>query len=75
MRSLGEAIQNGASVTEAWNAALPAAKAGAEATAGMVSQKGRSSKLGERSRGHEDPGAASMYLILRAAGGALSRAR
>ncbi len=31
----------------------------------MLSKKGRSSKLGERSRGHIDPGAASSALIFR----------
>ena len=75
VRGFGEAAREGLGVTEAWNAALPAAEAGAEATADMVSRKGRSSKLGERSRGHKDPGAASMHLILRAAGEALSQAR
>ena len=33
-------------------------------TKDMLSKKGRSSKLGERSRGHIDPGAASSALIL-----------
>ena len=31
----------------------------------MLSKKGRSSKLGERSKGHIDPGAASSALIFR----------
>ena len=35
------------------------------ATKEMLSKKGRSSKLGERSRGHIDPGAASSALIFR----------
>ena len=30
----------------------------------MVSKKGRSSKLGERSKGHIDPGAASSAMII-----------
>ena len=39
-----------------------------EATSGMIGTKGRSSKLGERSRGHRDPGAVSTVLVLSAAG-------
>lgn len=41
-----------------------AATAGAEATKGMVATKGRSARLGERSLGHIDPGAASAAIIL-----------
>ena len=41
-----------------------AAKAGAEATKAMVATKGRSSRLGERSLGHVDPGAVSAAMIL-----------
>jgi len=38
-----------------------------ESTRDLISQKGRSSRLGERTRGHIDPGAASSYLIIEAA--------
>lgn len=55
-------------LAEAWSAALSAADAGAKATADMVAAKGRSSKLGERSLGHPDPGATSMVYILTAVG-------
>jgi dihydroxyacetone kinase len=51
---------------------MPAAEKGAESTANMVSTRGRAAKLGERSRGHKDPGAVSMLYVLRAAGEALS---
>jgi dihydroxyacetone kinase len=60
-----------APLAEAWQNALPAAAAGAAATADMVARRGRSSKLGERSRGHRDPGAVSMTYLLQAAGDAL----
>jgi len=40
------------------------AKAGWESTEDMVANLGRSSRLGERSRGILDPGATSCYLIL-----------
>ncbi len=44
--------------------ALKAAEAGREATKAMVASKGRSARLGERSIGHVDPGAASAALII-----------
>ena len=37
---------------------------GAEATRSMVATKGRSSRLGERSLGHIDPGAASAAMVV-----------
>lgn len=45
-------------------AAARAAAEGAESTKGMVAAKGRSARLGERSLGHMDPGAASAALIV-----------
>ena len=41
------------------------------ATRDMVATRGRASFLGERSRGHEDPGAASATLLVEAVCGAL----
>ena len=35
------------------------------ATIPLVARKGRASYLGERSAGHQDPGATSSYLLLR----------
>lgn len=52
-------------------AAAQAAEAGARATIPLVARKGRASYLGERSAGHEDPGAASAALLMRALAGAL----
>jgi phosphoenolpyruvate---glycerone phosphotransferase subunit DhaL len=43
-----------------------AAEAGALATIPMLATKGRASYLGERSIGHQDPGATSSALLLRA---------
>ncbi|MGF0116313.1 dihydroxyacetone kinase subunit DhaL [Promicromonospora sp. Marseille-Q5078] len=48
-------------------AAADAADAGATGTIPLVATKGRASYLGERSAGHEDPGARSTALLLRAA--------
>ncbi len=48
-------------------AAAEAAEAGAVATDPLVARKGRASYLGERSAGHQDPGATSSYLLIRCA--------
>lgn len=47
----------------ALRASLAAAEAGMKATIPMLATKGRASYLGERSIGHQDPGATSAYLI------------
>ncbi|GGB43647.1 dihydroxyacetone kinase subunit L [Lentibacillus populi] len=44
--------------------AVTAAKEGMHATKDLASRKGRSSRLGERSIGVQDPGATSAYYIL-----------
>jgi len=51
---------------EALLRAKEAAQKGMESTRKMVSKRGRSSRLGERTRGHIDPGAASSYYIIEA---------
>jgi dihydroxyacetone kinase-like protein len=45
--------------------ASQAAEEGMKATIPLLATKGRASYLGERSRGHQDPGATSSWLILR----------
>ena len=40
---------------------------GVRATVPLVARKGRASYLGERSAGHQDPGATSSWLLLEAA--------
>jgi triose/dihydroxyacetone kinase / FAD-AMP lyase (cyclizing) len=57
-----EALQTGSP-----QSALAAAEAGAVATAQMEPRRGRSSYLGARALGHEDPGAAAAVIWLRAA--------
>ncbi|PPK64228.1 dihydroxyacetone kinase subunit DhaL [Actinokineospora auranticolor] len=47
-------------------AAATAAERGAESTIPLVARKGRASYLGERAIGHQDPGARSTALVLRA---------
>ena len=59
-------IDAGGDLAEATRAAADAAARGLQATVGMQARKGRASYLGPRTIGHEDPGAASTVLILRA---------
>ena len=54
----------GATLAAATAAARDAAAAGAAATIPMLATKGRASYLGERSIGHQDPGATSSALLL-----------
>jgi dihydroxyacetone kinase-like protein len=51
---------------EIWRCAIEAGEAGAIATRSMVAVRGRAAKLGERSLGHMDPGAASAVIVLKA---------
>jgi dihydroxyacetone kinase-like protein len=62
-------IDTGGDLAEATRAAADAAARGLQETAGMQARKGRASYLGPRTIGHEDPGAASTVLILRALAG------
>jgi len=68
VRALREAVTAGSGLAEAIAAAVEAAAVGARATVPMQARKGRASYLGERSIGHEDPGAASTTLIIAALG-------
>lgn len=54
-----------ASLDEALAAITTAAKFGMENTKDMVAAVGKAKTLGERSLGHPDPGAISMYLIFK----------
>jgi dihydroxyacetone kinase-like protein len=71
-RALRAAVEAGAPLGEALEAAASAAADGARATVPMQARKGRASYLGERSIGHEDPGAASSALVVAALGRALT---
>jgi dihydroxyacetone kinase-like protein len=55
------------SLADALAAAADAADKGRDATVEMLARKGRASYLGERSIGHQDPGATSAALLVRAA--------
>jgi phosphoenolpyruvate---glycerone phosphotransferase subunit DhaL len=62
-----EALRAGGGLGEALTRSADAAEEGMKATTPMEARKGRASYLGPRSVGHQDPGATSTYLLLRAA--------
>lgn len=64
--ALEKALSDGASLADGLKAASAAADTGRDATTPMLARKGRASYLGERSIGHQDPGATSTALILAA---------
>ena len=70
VRALSEGLAGGASLGAAVTAARSAAEEGMRATVPLQASKGRASYLGERSIGHQDPGATSTALLF----GALERA-
>ena len=59
-------IADGEPLAQAVDAAAAAAEVGMRATIPLQARKGRASYLGERSVGHQDPGATSTALIMRA---------
>ncbi|MCL6444037.1 MAG: dihydroxyacetone kinase subunit L [Alicyclobacillus sp.] len=61
---LRESFESGIPFSTALQKMLEAAKDGMESTARMKSQVGRSSRLGDRSVGYQDPGATSSYLMI-----------
>ncbi len=65
--ALSKAAAESTSFTDALKAAESAAEKGMKATIPLVARKGRASYLGERSAGHQDPGATSTYLLMKTA--------
>lgn len=66
VNALRERLGEGATLQRALDGAAAAAEEGMRATIPMQARKGRASYLGERSVGHQDPGATSTALIVRA---------
>jgi dihydroxyacetone kinase-like protein len=66
VRVLRERVETGAGLADALAAAREAGEEGMRATVPLQARKGRASYLGERSIGHQDPGATSTVLILAA---------
>jgi dihydroxyacetone kinase-like protein len=67
-----DAALGGEDTTGALHAAADAAAQGRDATTPMLARKGRASYLGERSVGHQDPGATSATLLMQAAADTLA---
>lgn len=72
LEALEAALAGESTSAEAFAAAAAACHRGRDATIAMVARKGRASYLGERSAGHQDPGATSAALLLDAAVSTLS---
>jgi phosphoenolpyruvate---glycerone phosphotransferase subunit DhaL len=66
VETLREGLAAGKALEPALAAAAVAAEDGARATIPLQARKGRASYLGERSIGHQDPGATSAALVMRA---------
>jgi phosphoenolpyruvate---glycerone phosphotransferase subunit DhaL len=62
--AFAEAIADGAGFGEALRRSAAAGEEGMKGTIPLVARKGRASYLGERSAGHQDPGATSSFLLL-----------
>ena len=73
VEALDGALAGGRPLGDALAAALEAAERGRDATVPLVARKGRASYLGERSAGHQDPGATSVTLLVAAAVTTLGR--
>ncbi len=65
--ALDAQLASGAALGDALRAASAAADEGRDATIPLLARKGRASYLGERSVGHQDPGATSAALLIAAA--------
>lgn len=66
VETLRAQVTTGAPLPAALASAAAAAEAGSRATVPLQARKGRASYLGERSIGHQDPGATSTALVIRA---------
>jgi dihydroxyacetone kinase-like protein len=65
LNSLKESQAAGEDLKVALKSCLEAAEQGMKDTIPLVAKKGRASYLGERSKGHQDPGATSSYLMIK----------
>jgi dihydroxyacetone kinase-like protein len=74
LNTLKSAQANGTALAEALRKSAEAAEQGMIATIPLVARKGRASYLGERSAGHQDPGATSSHLLVKSAADTWSKA-
>jgi dihydroxyacetone kinase-like protein len=64
LNALKQSIDQNQPLEQALQQSAEAARLGMESTIPLVAKKGRASYLGERSAGHQDPGATSSYLLI-----------
>jgi phosphoenolpyruvate---glycerone phosphotransferase subunit DhaL len=64
--AVGEASRGGEDIATALGRAAAAANVGMRMTRPLIARRGLALRLGERSRGHQDPGATSCFLLVRA---------
>ena len=64
VEAMKQMFETGAPLYEILRQGVSAAEKGMKETIGIVARKGRASYLGERSIGHQDPGATSSYLLV-----------
>jgi dihydroxyacetone kinase-like protein len=67
-----DALEKAGDLGQGLQDAVTAAEEGMRATIPLVARKGRASYLGERSAGHQDPGATSTYYLFKSAAEALA---
>jgi phosphoenolpyruvate---glycerone phosphotransferase subunit DhaL len=67
LEAMKQALTSGADLKAMLQQGAAAAEAGMKNTIPLQAKKGRASYLGERSVGHQDPGATSSYLMLQQA--------
>jgi dihydroxyacetone kinase-like protein len=71
--ALRAAADEGMTLAEGLARATAAAHQGMEATIPLLARRGRASYLGERSQGHQDPGATSSWLLMQTAEAAFAK--
>jgi len=63
VEAMEQALEEGADTVEILRRGVAAAEKGMKDTIPLLAKKGRASYLGERSIGHQDPGATSSHMI------------
>jgi dihydroxyacetone kinase-like protein len=66
VRAMQEKLEEGLSLPEIFLAGATAAENGVEFTKTISANKGRAAYIGQRSIGHQDPGATTVMLMLQA---------
>ncbi len=74
VNAMKQALQAGSDLNAILQKGAKAAEQGMKATIPLQARKGRASYLGERSIGHQDPGATSVYLLVKTASEILGKA-